>query len=227
MRIVRLANFVTSQSGGLRTALRELGAGYRTAGHEPVLVVPGPTDRDEDTEQGRIITVAGPVAPGLGGYRVLLGRRRIERLFDALAPDRLEVSDRTTLRWVGEWGRRQGVPAVMVAHESLLAAWAAKPARFTAAPANHHRSRASVSTRPTTGARRPGRSAVDLAANCCSAAAPANNSAASSASPTLAASLPPTARSPHRNTSESSVRACQPGEAPLRAPRTVEVGKEL
>jgi alpha-1,6-mannosyltransferase len=41
MRIVRLANFITPYSGGLRTALRELGAGYAAAGHEPVLVMPG------------------------------------------------------------------------------------------------------------------------------------------------------------------------------------------
>jgi alpha-1,6-mannosyltransferase len=40
MRIVRLANFVAPRSGGLRTALAELGAGYLAAGHEPVLVIP-------------------------------------------------------------------------------------------------------------------------------------------------------------------------------------------
>jgi len=42
VRIVRLANYVAPASGGLRTALRELGAGYQAAGHEPVLVIPGP-----------------------------------------------------------------------------------------------------------------------------------------------------------------------------------------
>ncbi len=36
MRIVRLANFVAPRSGGLRTTLAELGAGYLAAGHEPV-----------------------------------------------------------------------------------------------------------------------------------------------------------------------------------------------
>ena len=40
MRIVRLANFVAPHSGGLRTSLRELGAGYLAAGHEPVLIIP-------------------------------------------------------------------------------------------------------------------------------------------------------------------------------------------
>lgn len=119
LRIVRLANFVTPVSGGLRTALTHLGAGYLAAGHEPVLVVPGAAARDELTAQGRVITLPGPVVPGTGGYRVLAGRRRVERLLDELAPDRLEVSDRTTLRWTGGWARGRRVPAVMVSHESV------------------------------------------------------------------------------------------------------------
>ncbi|MFC6065229.1 glycosyltransferase [Streptomyces ochraceiscleroticus] len=119
LRIVRLANFVTPSSGGLRTALRELGEGYRAAGHDPVLVVPGPAASDEHTAQGRVITLPGPTLPGTGGYRVLTGRARLERLLHTLAPDRLEVSDRTTLRWTGEWARRARVPAVMVSHESV------------------------------------------------------------------------------------------------------------
>ncbi|PGH51608.1 glycosyltransferase [Streptomyces sp. Ru87] len=119
LRIVRLANFVAPRSGDLHTALRELGAGYRAAGHEPVLVVPGGRWSDEDTAQGRVITVPGPLLPGTGGYRVLTGRHRTARLLDELRPDRLEVSDRTTLRWTGEWARRARVPAVMVSHETV------------------------------------------------------------------------------------------------------------
>lgn len=126
LRIVRLANFVTPASGGLRTALRELGKGYRAAGHDPVLVVPGERESDEETEQGRVITLPGPVLPGTGGYRVLTDKRRVARLLEELAPDRLEVSDRTTLRWTGRWARRARVPAVMVSHESadgVLRTW--------------------------------------------------------------------------------------------------------
>jgi alpha-1,6-mannosyltransferase len=119
VRIVRLANFVTERSGGLRTALRELGAGYVAAGHDTVLVVPGPRYTDTSTRQGRVITLPGPIVPGSGGYRLLLDRPRVSRLLGALRPDRLEVSDRSTLRWVGRWARRHGVPAMMVSHESL------------------------------------------------------------------------------------------------------------
>ena len=118
-RIVRLANFVGPRSGGLRTALRELGKGYLAAGHEPVLVIPGPRATDRLTEQGRVITLPGPLVPGMGGYRLLFGRRRLARLLGELRPDRLEVSDRATLRWTGGWARARGVPSVMVSHENL------------------------------------------------------------------------------------------------------------
>ncbi|MGW5781519.1 glycosyltransferase [Streptomyces sp. NPDC003863] len=131
LRIVRLANFVTPTSGGLRTALDQLGRGYLAAGHEPVLVVPGAAASDHLTEQGRVVTLPGPVLPGTGGYRVLADKRRVRRLLDELAPDRIEVSDRTTLRWTGEWARRARVPSVMVSHETadgVLRTWGAPPA---------------------------------------------------------------------------------------------------
>ncbi|MFF2524556.1 glycosyltransferase [Streptomyces liangshanensis] len=126
LRIVRLANFVTPASGGLRTALQELGSGYLAAGHEPVLIVPGERETDEHTAQGRVITLPGPVLPGTGGYRVLTARRRLREVLEQIRPDRLEVSDRTTLRWTGEWARRHRVPSVMVSHETadgVLRTW--------------------------------------------------------------------------------------------------------
>jgi alpha-1,6-mannosyltransferase len=121
MRIVRLANYVAPHSGGLRTSLRELGAGYLAAGHEPVLIIPGDRDSDEQTAQGRVITLSGPRIPFTGGYRVLLRKPRVTGLLSQLRPDTLEVSDRTTLRWTGRWAREHGVPAVMISHESLTA----------------------------------------------------------------------------------------------------------
>jgi len=127
MRIVRLANFVAPQSGGLRTALAELGAGYLAAGHEPVLVIPGERDSDAQTPQGRVITLRAPRVPFTGGYRVLWRRRRLARRLARLRPDVLEVSDRTTLRWTGAWARKHGVPAVMVSHESITALFRGAP----------------------------------------------------------------------------------------------------
>ncbi len=119
MRIVRLANYVAPASGGLRTALHELGAGYQAAGHEPVLVVPGPRAGRRRTEQGLVVTVRGWPVPGTGGYRAIVARRSLRRLLDQLEPDRLEVSDRTTLRWTGAWARARGIRSMMVSHDSL------------------------------------------------------------------------------------------------------------
>jgi len=119
MRIVRLANFVTHRSGGLRTALRELGRGYLAAGHEPILIVPGAHASDEETGQGRVITVPGPKINFIGGYRIMLRRKAISDLLVALRPDCLEVSDRSTLRWTGAWAKAHNVASVMVSHESL------------------------------------------------------------------------------------------------------------
>ena len=121
MRIVRLANYVAPHSGGLRTSLRELGAGYLAAGHEPVLIIPGERDGDEQTAQGRVVTMSGPRIPFTGGYRALLRKQRVAALLSELRPDTLEVSDRTTLRWTGRWAREHGVPAAMISHESLTA----------------------------------------------------------------------------------------------------------
>src|SRR4051794_6931114 len=119
MRIVRLANFVTTHSGGLRTALRNLGEGYQRAGHEAVLIVPGRERSDTMTSQGRIITLPSAPLPRTGGFRVMAGRGELTRLLDELEPDRIEVSDRATLRWTGRWARQRGVGSTMVSHESL------------------------------------------------------------------------------------------------------------
>lgn len=119
MRIVRLANFITPSSGGLRTGLRELGRRYAAAGHEPILVYPGPGHSDLLAGQGRVITLPGPKVPKMHGYRVMLGRDELTNLLQRLKPDRIEVSDRATLRWTGKWARKNGVPSVMVSHESL------------------------------------------------------------------------------------------------------------
>ncbi|HZA83595.1 MAG TPA: glycosyltransferase, partial [Actinomycetes bacterium] len=124
--IVQAANFVAPRSGGIRTALDALGRGYLAAGHDRVLLVPGPRDADTTTPAGRRVSLRGLPLPSSGGYRVLVERGRVLRLLERLGPDRLEVSDKLTLRCIGPWARARGVPAVLVSHErldQLLALW--------------------------------------------------------------------------------------------------------
>lgn len=117
-RIVQVANFVTPTSGGLRTALAHLAAGYAAAGHEVVQVVPGQRAAVVATPEGRRIELPGRAVPGTG-YRVHASPERVVRALEAIGPDRLEVHDRTTLRGLGRWARRRGVPALVVSHERL------------------------------------------------------------------------------------------------------------
>ena len=117
-RIVQVANFVTPTSGGLRTTLGHLALGYAAEGHEVVQVVPGPKDLVEQMPWGVRLSVEGVPVPGTG-YRVITQVRRLERRLEGLSPDRIEVHDRTTLRGLGSWAARHGVPSLVVSHERL------------------------------------------------------------------------------------------------------------
>jgi alpha-1,6-mannosyltransferase len=119
VRVIHVANAYTPRSGGIRTTVHALGHGYRAAGHELVLVVPGPRAEDEELPWGRRITLAGPKIPGSGGYRILANLQGVRAVLDALEPDRLEVSDRVTLRGLGRWASAAGVPSTVIAHERV------------------------------------------------------------------------------------------------------------
>ncbi|MHB1173250.1 MAG: glycosyltransferase [Lacisediminihabitans sp.] len=118
MRIVHVANFYGPRSGGLRTTMHELGRGYLAAGHDFVMIVPGQRLETTETEFGLRMTV--PSLPLVGtGYSFIPIERTVRRALGALAPDRIEVSDRLTLRRLGIWARKRGIPAVMFSHEKL------------------------------------------------------------------------------------------------------------
>lgn len=119
LHIVQLANFYGPRSGGLRTALHHLGAGYVAAGHRVTLVVPGPRRAEDVLDTGVLRhTLPAPLIPGTGGYRAV-APGGVKALLEGLRPDRLEVSDRLTLRGMGSWARQHGVPAVVISHERL------------------------------------------------------------------------------------------------------------
>lgn len=119
MRIVHLANAYTPRSGGIRTMVQALGCGYQARGHEFVLVAPGPVAATERRTWGTEVMLPGRRVPWSGGYRMLLNLARVRSTVDRLEPDRIEVSDRTTLRSLGAWAFDAGIPAVMIAHERL------------------------------------------------------------------------------------------------------------
>lgn len=117
MRIAQLANFVGPSSGGMKTAVEALGAGYAAAGHQRLLVVPGPCDAERVTEAGEVVQVSSPQVGG--GYRLIVQPWRVLEILDRWRPTSLEVSDKSTLLPVTGWARRRGLPALLFSHERL------------------------------------------------------------------------------------------------------------
>ncbi len=118
MHILRVANFVSPTSGGIKTALRAWGEHYRAMGHRASLIIPGPGPEISEEPQGTVFRVPAMPIPGTG-YSLIWDRRRLSRLMDAVEPDALEVSDRSTTRWMGRWARRRGIGSVMISHEHM------------------------------------------------------------------------------------------------------------
>lgn len=118
MHVLRVANFVSPTSGGIKTALQHWGELYRERGHQVSLVVPGPGPAVAEERQGTVYRV--PATPiGSSGYSLMWSRVRLARLLEAIDPDVLEVSDRSTTRWMGRWARQRGIGSVMVSHEQM------------------------------------------------------------------------------------------------------------
>lgn len=120
MRIVHVANFYGPKSGGIRTTLHELGAGYIARGHEFTYIVPGNGFYCEETPSGRKITVPSIELPFSGGYRIIRNNQGIKRLLITLKPDVLEVSDRFTLSGVAKWAGARRIKTVVFSHETLV-----------------------------------------------------------------------------------------------------------
>jgi len=119
MRIIHVANFYGPKSGGIKTTLHSLGAGYSADGDEFIFIVPGKKFARESQEFGGCITLPSWPIPFSGGYRVIKSSRKVISLLDALKPDRLEVSDRFTLSCLGRWAHKKGIPAIVFSHETL------------------------------------------------------------------------------------------------------------
>lgn len=145
MRIVQLANAYSPTSGGLRTVVDALGKGYAAAGHERILVIPGRRYSRVHSDAGLVVTFPG--VPVSGGYRMIPRFSPVRELLEGLKPDSVEVSDKATLAAAGPWARTRGISAILISHERLDAAAAA---RFPHAwrvghralrPALHRRSR--------------------------------------------------------------------------------------
>ena len=117
MRIAQLANFVGAASGGMKTALAELGRGYVDAGVDRLLVIPGPVDAVTESELGPVVQIRAPKVGG--GYRLIVEPWRMVDALERFAPTSIEWNDKLTLLPVAWWARRAGVRSVCLSHERM------------------------------------------------------------------------------------------------------------
>ena len=117
MRIAQLANFIGPASGGMKTAVNALGAGYVASGAARLLVVPGPRDDRYSTDSGDVVQLRAPRVGG--GYRLILEPWRVIEALEEFRPTSLEVSDKSTLLPVTRWARKNGVRSLLFSHERL------------------------------------------------------------------------------------------------------------
>ena len=124
LRIAQLANFVGPVSGGMRVAVDALGKGYLAAGHERILVVPGPKDKVSEDANGILVQVRSPRVSAT--YRMVARPWRALEALRRFKPTSVECSDKWTLSPAGRWARRAGVGSALFSHERLddmLAGW--------------------------------------------------------------------------------------------------------
>ncbi|TCJ21730.1 glycosyltransferase [Nocardioides jejuensis] len=117
MRIAQLANFIGPASGGMKTAVAALGAGYVAAGASRLLVVPGPTDAREETAEGTVVQLRAPKVGG--GYRLIVEPWRVIDALEEFGPTSVEINDKSTLLPVARWARRNDVASILFSHERL------------------------------------------------------------------------------------------------------------
>lgn len=118
-RIAHIANMYGPKSGGLRTAMISLSREYEQMGHEILLVVPGKENSRKRIGNITTVTIASPVIPFSGGYRIILNSSEVIRLVKSFDAQVLEISDRTTLLRVSRWARRRSIPTIFFAHERV------------------------------------------------------------------------------------------------------------
>lgn len=99
VKIIDVAEFYAEQGGGVKTYINQKLQAGRRAGHEVVVVAPGPEDAEEERLGGRIIWVKGPPLPPDPRYYVLYREKAVHEILDREQPDVVEGSS----PWTGGW----------------------------------------------------------------------------------------------------------------------------
>lgn len=122
MKIVDVAEFYADEGGGVKTYINQKLRAGADAGHEIVVIAPGPEDKEEQRHGGRILWVKGPHMPFDPRYFVLHREKAVHALLDQEQPDIVEGSS----VWTGGWfaARWKGDAAkALIFHQDPIAVY--------------------------------------------------------------------------------------------------------
>ncbi len=122
MKIVDVNEFYAERGGGVKTYVNAKLQAARDAGHELVVIAPGPEDGVEERFGGRVHWVGGPPMPFDPRYFVLYRERAVHALIDAEEPDVLEGSSTWTAGWFAARYPRPVVKA-LIYHQDPIAVY--------------------------------------------------------------------------------------------------------
>jgi alpha-1,6-mannosyltransferase len=120
VRLVDVAEFYAERGGGVKTYVDHKLRAAAEAGHEAIVVAPGPVDGEEERLGGRVIWLRSPPVPGDSRYHLFTDESRVHRVLDRLDPDVVEGSSVYGGGWfVARWKGR-GAKA-LVFHQDPVA----------------------------------------------------------------------------------------------------------
>src|SRR5690606_19158642 len=100
MKILDLCEFYSERGGGVRSYLTKLGTYAQKAGHELVIVAPGPRDETLETDGATIERYSSPRMPYDATYHAPIKLGRMRGLIRRHSPDVLQVSSPFIPAWV-------------------------------------------------------------------------------------------------------------------------------
>ncbi|MFL6527455.1 MAG: glycosyltransferase [Chthoniobacterales bacterium] len=124
MKVCDLTQFYAPHSGGVKRYLHEKIRFLGQTEHEHVLIVPGRAATVSTESGSRVYTIAAPIVPRTGGYRVLLNLRAVGDILERERPDIIESADPYQLGWYAAHASRMlRIPAVAFYHSHFCEAY--------------------------------------------------------------------------------------------------------
>ena len=124
MRIVDVCAFYSPEGGGVKTYIDRKMAAGPAAGHEIIIIAPGPANHVEERgPDARIIFLKEPRFPLDRKYHYFRNEVALHAALDAAQPDIVEASSPwRSARLVGEWAGN--APRVLIMHADPMSAYA-------------------------------------------------------------------------------------------------------